>query len=146
VDVSSLATRSDAALRPERRQRCDKLTWVKEKLLLCRVPNRLGRSAAYASELHKTNELRGYNNIHWWASKHLLRTGERWVAADLRVPNASQETMSGFLLASAHGPTGTATQSHRGADRACLNLAVQDHFILWRRPSLFASSTSGIQH
>ncbi len=29
---------------------------------------------------------------------------------------------------------------------ASLNLAVQDHFVLWRRPSLFAPLPSGIQH
>jgi hypothetical protein len=39
-----------------------------------------------------------------------------------------------------------AAQIARLEKHACLNLAVQDHFILWRRPSLFASSTSGIQH
>jgi hypothetical protein len=29
---------------------------------------------------------------------------------------------------------------------ASLDLAVQDHFVLWRRPSLFAALPSGIQH
>jgi hypothetical protein len=29
---------------------------------------------------------------------------------------------------------------------ASLGLAVQDHFVLWRRPNLFAPFTSDIQH